>query len=168
MTASYTRSGHRIQTACEEGWLTANLRPTLCLWSGALVGGVSAVGSAVLGNMPSGHQLNDPLLLALSIGTVLRGFLYFNWINLAITIGYLLLLGSLVWLVLRALAARDGRKVIPVDANRAGKAAALISALPILIVEVDALQVLLWYAIATWLSMVVVSLAARQWAHRFR
>ncbi len=154
-------------TACSQGWLTGSLRPSPCLLAGILAGGLSIAVSELVGYLPSGHQLNDPLQLALAAGALLRGFRYFNWVSFATSISVGLALGGGGWFALRVLSRRRGVRVTAGESTQAARAAAVISTLPVLIREVDALQVLLWYGLATWLSTLLAGFGA-QALSRFR
>ena len=151
----------QVATACPAGWFSPRLRPSLCLSAGLLVGGAVAILSSMIGNLPSGHQFNDPILLGLSIGTLLRSLIYFNWVNFLITLGMPLLVGTASWFVLRTLARAAGRQTLTEQAQKAAKSATLIAAAPVWFAEVDAFQVFIWYGISTWLAMIAASLVAR-------
>jgi hypothetical protein len=98
----------------------------------------------------------------------MRGFRYFNWSGFGISIAASLLLGAASWVALRSLARLRSRRVLTGDIAHASWAAALVSALPVLFKEVDALQVMLWYGLALWLSMVLAGFGARALARLWR
>ncbi len=148
-------------SVCQRGWLSGRWRPSPCLLTGLLVGGTIAIASAMIGNLPSGHQFNDPILLALSIGTLLRSLIYFNWTNFFMTLTLPLVAGALSWILLRQIAGSTGRQLQSQNADMAAKSAVLVSVIPVLFAEVDAIQVLLWYGISTWLAMIIASMLAR-------
>ncbi len=148
-------------TACPEGWFAGSFRPSLCLIAGLLVGTTVAILSSAIGNLPSGHQFNDPILLGLAIGILLRSLIYFNWAHFLLTLGMPVLVGTASWFLLRLLARSAGRQVLTDQAGMAARSATLIAAAPVWFVEVDAFQVLIWYGISTWLAMIAASLVAR-------
>jgi hypothetical protein len=152
----------RIQTACPGGWRDRNGRLSLCTLTAAGLGVLEAITADWVGLIPAtGHQLNDPLLLSVSISSLLRGFTYFNWGALLITLVFPLLTGLLAWAALKALTARVGARVLPDEAARTARAAALLGMLPVFFQEIDGFQVLLFYALAAWASLYLSAFVAR-------
>jgi hypothetical protein len=95
--------GEAVQSACPDGYLTEQKRPTLCLCAGVGLGLVAALLSWGIGFAPSGHQLNDPIPLGLAISNLPRGLLYFDWSGLAQALEFPIGIGLLSWFLLREL-----------------------------------------------------------------
>lgn len=151
----------KIETACPGGYLNRKNRPSLCLWGGLVAGGLVALLSEWVGLIPlTGHQLNDPLLITISFARIFRGLTYFNWAGFFLTIGASAVLGIIAWGTLKVFASQSDRTVMAEDVVRSVSIAVWISALPVWIQEVDAVQVLLWYGISTYLSVVIARMAA--------
>ncbi len=150
----------RLSTACANGYLNTLGRPTLCLWSGLLIGAAAAGLGGLIGLLPTGHQINDPILLALTLASLMRGFLYFNWFAFLVTVTIYAAIGALTWLILVWLGQRSGLGVMTAEVRRAVRAAVLISVIPVLIAEISGIQVIIWYALAVFLSMSVAGMTA--------
>lgn len=149
-------------TACAHGWLTQNRRLTPCLTAALIVGGLSALLGEWLGFNITGHKVNDPIMIVLSLSTLLRGLLYFNWPRLFIPLIYAVLLGIAAGAAARWLAARAQARLTSPEAARVALLASLVSVAPIWLQEVASLQSLLWYAAATYLSVLLAQLVARR------
>lgn len=153
-------------SACPDGWLPKNLSHIPpCTWAGAIAGGVGAIIGLAAGYLPTGRLLNDPVMLAMSVQSLLRGFRYFNWLGLAIPLAYSSGLGVAAWYGLRRLGRRHGVRVWPDDVAHAATAAAVVSALPVWAVEVRGFQIILFYGLATLISAFVARTIAR-WLQR--
>lgn len=107
-----------------------------------------------IGFLSSGHQLNDPIYLALSINSILKGFLYFNWLAFLTPLFYSLALGLAADLTAKLLALRADRRLMAVESRSAATIAAVLSAAPVGVKEVGGFQVLIMYALATWISVI--------------
>lgn len=154
------------QSACPNGYLTTQKRPTLCLCAGVGLGLTAALLSQGIGYVFSHHQLNDPILLGLFIGSLPRGTLYFNWGGLLQALGYSIGIGILSWLLVRQFAQRNNLELFPDETQRTATAALLTSVVPVLISEVDGFQVLIWYGISTAFSTVLAGFTAKS-LHKF-
>lgn len=119
-----------------------------------------------IGFLSTGHQLNDPIYLALSINSVIRGFLYFNWSGFLIPLVYAAALGVATGFMVKLLAIRASRRLLAQESGSAASIAAAISALPVWIQEVSGLQVWIMYALATWLSMIIAKSFAKRIVHK--
>lgn len=159
MTAANVRP-QRPPAACDDGLFPGDRHLSLCLWTGLFVGGASILVSLGVGRLPSGRLLNDPIMLALSLMSMMRGLLYFDWISFLIPLGHAVGLGMISWLVLRGLAKRAGRQLRPQEATHAARIALIVSMIPIFLQRIDAAQVLLWYAMSGLLSLLIAGLVA--------
>lgn len=151
----------KVRSHCPDGLLTDRKRPTLCLCAGVGLGLIAALLSWVVGYTSSGHQINDPIALGLAIGSLPRGTLYFDWTGLFQALGFSIGVGAVSAILLRILAHIRNLAIHPDEARRTATAALLTSVVPVLIREVDAFQVLLWYGIVTMFSAVLAGYTAR-------
>ena len=154
-----------IPSACGEGFLDANNHPSICLLAGAIVGGFGAIIGEWIGFLSSGHQLNDPIYLSISINSIFVGFLYFNWAGFLTPLVFSVVLGIAAALTAKLLASRAGRRLFSDESGGAATIAALLSAAPVWLVEVSGLQVLIMYALATWLSIIIARIIAKRVTH---
>jgi hypothetical protein len=150
----------RWQTACNNGFLDPEKKPTVCLWAGLIIGLGFAVLGEIVGFWPSGHQLNDPMLLGLAIGSLLRGFTYFDWFGFFIPVIVNGLVGSLTWLLVTQFARRSRRTLSMAEVRRAVSAAVLVGLVPVLVSEISGFQVLLWYAVSFFLASSIAGMTA--------
>lgn len=152
-------------SACSTGLFDANKRPSICLLAGLIVGGVSALIAGWIGFLNYGHQLNDPIYLSISISSIFRGFLYFNWTAFLTPLVFAFALGLFAGLTAKLLAKRAGRRLHADESGSAARVAAIISSAPIWIIEVSSFQVFLMYALATWLSIIFARNVAKRITH---
>ncbi|MCH7662596.1 MAG: hypothetical protein IH859_01850 [Chloroflexi bacterium] len=155
-----------MPSACGEGFLDADNRPSICLLAGVIVGGFGAIIGGWVGFLSSGHQLNDPIFLALSISSILKGLLYFNWTAFLTPLVFSIMLGLAAGVTAKILAVRAGRRLFSDESGRSATVAALLSAAPVWIKEVSGFQVLIMYALATWLSMIFARSIAKRITHK--
>lgn len=130
------------------------------------MGLASAILGEGLGYLSTGHQLNDPVGIALAFGALTRGFLYFDWLVFFQPLLHAVALGTAAWLGLYLWSGARKGGMSPPGAVGTAKTAALIGALPVLLQEVRSLSVMIWYGLAIWLSMVAAGYVARLFAAR--
>ncbi len=166
MSQSHPIEVINLRSACSEGFLDADNRPSICLLAGVIVGGLGAIIGGWVGFLSSGHQLNDPIYLAISINSILKGFLYFNWAAFFTPVVYSIVLGLTAGVTAKILAVRTGRRLFSDESSRSATVAALLSAAPVWVKEVSGFQVLIMYALATWLSMIFARSIAKRITHK--
>jgi hypothetical protein len=132
------------------------------------LGLITALFAWAVGYTSSGHQINDPIALGLATGSLPRGTLYFDWVGLFRALGFSIGIGAASSILLRLLANLRHLEIHQDEAHRTATAALLTSVLPVLIREVDAFQVLLWYGIATMFSAVLAGYTARSLQRVFK
>lgn len=162
MSPPPTHAVIKLPSACAEGLLDARYRPSICLQAGLIVGAASVVLGAWIGFLSSGHQLNDPIYLALSISSIFKGFLYFNWSAFLTPLIYSIALGLAAGFTAIMLVIRAGRRLTAQESGNAATVAALVSAAPVWVKEVSGIQVLIMYALATWLSVILARSIAKR------
>lgn len=150
----------KIETACPNGYLNSRGRPTICLWSGLLVGISIAIVSSIIGFLPTGRRLNDPMPIALAFNSLLRGFVYFNWVRFFTSIGFSTGIGAMSWFSGRYFSNRIGVRLMSDEVRRVSNVAVIVSVVPVWLQEVDALQIFLWYGIATAISLTIAKMVA--------
>ncbi|MDK1029729.1 MAG: hypothetical protein QGD88_10250 [Anaerolineae bacterium] len=148
-------------TTCSDGYLTSNNRPALCLYTGVGLGIAVAFVAWQIGYLPTGHQLNDPIMLGLALGSLTRGLLYFNWIGFTQGFVFSIGVGVASWFLARTLARKLTLSLNSEGVRRTATAALITSILPVLINEVDAISVLIWYGISIVLSMFFARISAK-------
>ena len=166
MSPTHTNEVIQLQSACGEGFLDSDNRPSICIQAGLIVGGISAIIGGWIGFLSTGHQLNDPIYLSISINSILKGFLYFNWAGFITPLIYSVALGLAAGLTAKLLASRAGRRLFSDESAGAATVAALLSAAPVWAKEVSGFQVLIMYALATWLSMIFARTIAKRITHK--
>ena len=155
-----------MSSACGEGILDSNNRPSICLLAGLMVGGAGAIMGAWIGFLSSGHQINDPIYLSLSLSSIFKGFLYFNWSALLTPLAYSIALGMAAGLTAKLLAIRAGRRLFAQESQSAATLATILSVAPVWVREVRGLQVLIMYALATWISVLLARTIAKRITHK--
>lgn len=156
-----TKKVLKIETACPNGYLNTRGHLTICLWSGLLVGLVVAFVINSIGFLPTGRKLNDPLPIALAFNSLLRGIVYFNWARFFTAIGVSVGIGVLSWFLGKYISHQSGVRLMSDEVRRVSNVAVIASVVPVLLKEVDALQVFLWYGIATMISLTIARMVAQ-------
>ncbi|KAA3647853.1 MAG: hypothetical protein DWQ07_02380 [Chloroflexi bacterium] len=124
------------------------------------IGAIAAIAGEIIGFTDLGHKINDPVLMALSISTLLRSLIYFNFWALIRPIIFALVIGIVSGATLRFIATQLDRRMRPSNGGTAASVAVITSLIPILIQEISGLQVLLWYGVSSWFSVLIASAVA--------
>ena len=116
--------------ACPPGLFTQQNRPSLCLLIGLGVGLITAVLGEIIGFTDAGHKINDPILMTLSISTLIRSFIYFNFWNFIRPIIYAVAMAVITGAALRFIAKQNGLRAHKSNAQNATTVAMLVSVHP--------------------------------------
>ncbi|MEM8862896.1 MAG: hypothetical protein AAGD96_31685 [Chloroflexota bacterium] len=134
------------------------------VWSGLIVGILLTVFAVLVRPITLYRYANDPLQLVQPIIQLRFGLINFNWQLPLIHLGFILLLSLLAPLLLRLM----WPKFFTVDnAILATRTAAIVSFAYIWWIRVDAIPVLIWYAISSWVSFLLISWLAKTIANSF-
>ena len=148
--------------ACPPGLFTQQNRPSLCLLVSLGVGIIAALLGEIIGFTDAGHKINDPILMTLSISTLIRSFIYFNFWNFIRPIIYAVAMAVITGAALRFIATQNGLRAHKSNAQTATTVAMLVSFIPIVLQEISGLQVFLWYGVSIWFSVLIArAVAAR-------
>jgi hypothetical protein len=145
---------------CRGGFFDSNRKPSPCLIVGMLLGSLILVVSAGLGYLPHGKHLNDPIFLALSFGMITRGFLYFNWNGLFLTVGAFSAFGFFAWLGV-TISANRKKRIRPDDIRRVSYLGVLFAYIPVWLQRIDSFNLLLWYGMASILGLFLADFVGR-------
>ncbi|MFQ5945979.1 MAG: hypothetical protein ACE5NC_06980 [Anaerolineae bacterium] len=142
------------------GWRSAlsRLSDDVPLRTGLLAGIAGVILSLALRGVVPGRYLGDPLPLALAVTGILRGFAYFDWRAPLLHAAFAASLGASAGLLVRM---GSGSRAFPDGAARAGRIAGVVSVFVVVLLEVDALSVALWYALGGFVSVALSSYAGR-------
>ena len=157
----------RLQASCQNGFFASNNRPTICLWAGLFTGLLLAMLGELIGFWPHGHQINDPIMIGLALGSLLKGFIYFDWAAFITPDLVYAGTGVLCWTILAGLARRSQRRLMTAQVRRATKVAVVVAIVPVAAVELTGLQVAIWYLLAFFLAAGIAGMTAA-FLHRWR
>ena len=127
--------------------------------AGIAVGLIGLAAVVALSRLTTVRPINNPLPLALSIGHLLNGLLYFDWQAPLQRLIFAVALGVLAVLFVQV---RAQEPPTASHAGRAGRIAALLNVAAAAVGRVDAIVVLLWFAIGSAMVIFIAGWTAER------
>ncbi len=134
------------------------------VWAGLFLGVALTLISSLIRPLTLFRYANDPLQLVQPIIQLRFGLINFNWRLPLIHLGFVLAVSVFAPLVLRFFWPNG---VSQENAVKAARIAALISMAYVWWLRVDAIPVVIWYGISTWISVALISWVTRQISKAF-